>query len=102
VYWDAWYSIDVLRLAVRMLNQLFKTLCEMMQGPCVGNQAVLSTSNLMDAVSGVWDAMLKALEHHPMGRSGESSAAFGRWDPLSELLLEEVSRTSRVFAAKHY
>lgn len=43
--------------------QLFATLTELMQGPCVGNQQLLSSGRLLDAINWVWDAVTTALQH---------------------------------------
>lgn len=90
VYWDAWYSVEVIQLAMTTLNQLFQTLTEFTQGPCVGNQTVLSSGGLFEAIAGVWDALLKAMQHHPAGPAAEGGAAFGRWESLKELKLIDV------------
>ena len=43
--------------------QLFETMTEVMQGPCPGNQLLLSQSRMLEAVNGIWNAIVTA-QHH--------------------------------------
>lgn len=61
------------------------TLTEFIQGPCTGNQSLLSKSNITDAIAGVWDAIAKAVSHHPNGPASDSASSFGSWQSLKSV-----------------
>ena len=43
--------VEVLDHSIRIAKQVFRTLTEYVQGPCVGNQRAIALSRLWDAVS---------------------------------------------------
>jgi hypothetical protein len=65
--------------------QLLNALTEATQGPCLGNQLVLSHSQFFEAVSGLWNAVLKAWSHRD-----DFSGDYGTWRSLKHVAKDEV------------
>ncbi len=52
-----------------------------MQGPCPGNQVLLSQSRLLEAINGIWNGVAAAFNH----RKGTSSD-YGTWESLAGIM----------------
>ena len=76
------HALCLVSLCVWRCVQLFETLTEMMQGPCEGNQLLLSNSRMLEAVNGIWSAILTSLHHFD---ANNASTDYGRWDSLAAI-----------------
>ena len=85
VYWDAKYDPMVICQTMKSFLQMLATITEVTQGPCVGNQDLLSNSRLFETIGWVWDAILVAYQQP------ENTSMYGTWSPLDRSTQEETS-----------